>query len=245
MERINFYESDWPNEKLENYAREIADFLYKNKGQLEHFNNLMLISSSWSKANYANQLQGWTAIRRRRKKIAAPDTEQLIRLVKGFFEICESNEEIRKLRGLVPEKLLEKIFNDRYVGTVCKTGYGKGVALDGRELKYECPAPFETAEDCDKNRQSVDAGMWDGTYGEFVEVKFSPQAFQTKDINYLRFLAEELKAGSVEHAIFLVSMGDKNLIRKRLEFIHKWTEFEFILIGRDELFEMHNRQYVG
>lgn len=109
----------------------------------------------------------------------------------------------------------------------------------GRQ-SYTVLRKFVTENDSDGRRRTVDAGFWDGFVSEFAEVKLQPRAFQTKDVKYLKLLADELNSNNVPYTIFLVALGDKDLISKklqRLDLINKVSE-EFILIGKDELFQL-------
>ncbi|OZQ62778.1 hypothetical protein CA600_21175 [Paenibacillus sp. VTT E-133280] len=242
INRINFFYSDRPYPTLEPVAGQIADFLYRYQGQLPNFIDFMRISSSWRKNDYKNKLQSWASRKRGRKRVAATDIEMLINSAENFFNVCETDEEIKKIRGLIPEKLVEKVLNNRYMGKACKMGFGKGVEIDGEEIKYICLAAYRGEEDSDENRQSVDAGVWDGNRGEFIEVKFSPGAFHSKDINYLRLLKEKLDDAELLHTVYLISLGDKNLTRKKLESIDKWNDSEFVIIGSDELFQLEDAE---
>lgn len=238
INKINFFPSDIHIPHLEITANDIANFLIKFKGQLRYFTELMRLSSPWKKSDYHNQLEKWIASKRGRKKYVAPDTQLLFDCSRKFFETCNNDAEILKMRGLVPEKLVEKIFKERYNGKVCRMGYGKGVEIEGKRIIYSCTNPYEIDGDSNGRRQSVDAGVWDGHLGEFVEVKFNPEAFHTKDINYLKLLILELQNSNCNHIIYLISMGDKNLTMSRLRSLNLWSDSEFKLIGADELFTL-------
>lgn len=240
LERINFFESDRHIDRLDKVAEKVADFLFNNRNRMLSFTDLMRISSSWDKKNYTNNLQRWGASVRGRKKVKVPDTEAFIAVVNEFFNVCENNQELKKIRGLVPEKLIEMIMNKRHNDKICKIEFGKGVEIDSERVIYECSNPYTTAEDSDRNRQSVDAGFWDGKLGEFIEVKFNPEAFHTKDINYLRKLNSKLKDSDIEHKLYLVSFGEKTLTQKKLESLEKWIVDEFVIIGKEELFNLEN-----
>lgn len=240
LTRITFERKDGVYPRLESAAEKIAEFLYAYKSRIQEFCDLMRISSNWSKSNYKNELAKWASMTKgRRKKNVAPDTEQLVVSAYLFFDTCQDNQEIRKMRGLVPEKLVEKIFLLRYQGKTRNQGFGALVTLDKEDIKYICEAPYDKGpEDSDKNRQTVDAGAWDGKKGEFIEVKFNPEAFHTKDIRYLRLLASELKNKELNHSIYLIAMDDKNLTEQRLKHLDLWESGEFILVGREEIFEL-------
>lgn len=110
-------------------------------------------------------------------------------------------------------------------------GFGVKVLINGVPVIYQ--PSIQTATD--KRRQSVDAAAWNTQNGEFAEVKFNPEIFEEKDINYLKHLEQQLEANSVSHTILVVSFSDpivtKNeLIAKKL--VNK--DSNFVIIGPDE-----------
>lgn len=236
--RIQFCHSDYPYPNLEPTAKKIAEFLFTYRSQFRPFCEFMRISSTWTLDNYKTKLQKWSqAIAPNRKK-AAPDTLQLINLTHEFFSVCQNEEDRKKMRGLVPEKLFEKVFSLRHSGKKGVFGYGVMVVVDGKPVKYIPSFSYKKEDDSDVYRQTVDAGFWDGKVGEFAEVKFSPEAFHTKDIKYLQLLANELNTAGLNYSILLVSFDNKELIRFKLQRLGLWKkEDSFYLIGRDELFQ--------
>lgn len=238
LEKIDFFTSDTYYKHLDLIACEIANFLFQHRSQLFLFKELMRLSAKWTKADYKKLLEQWIASKKGRKKTFASDTLGLFEYSNKFFSVCKNDNEILKMRGLVPEKIVEKIFNERYSGKICRMGYGKGVEIEGKRIVYTCASPYSKDGDSDRNRQSVDAGVWDGNKGEFVEVKFNPEAFHTKDINYLRLLILELKESQCDHIIYLISMGNKKLTEERLISLNILENSEFRLIGGEELFEL-------
>lgn len=239
MDRIKFKNSDFPTPHLEPTAEKIADFLYNHRSKLSDFSNFMRVSGTWTLRNYRQYLQTWSAGIRGKRKSAAPDTLQLISLVEEFFSVCQTEDDRKKMRGLVPEKLFAKVFQERHYGKRGIYGYGVMIEIDGDNVKYECKEPYETADDSDRNRQSVDAAFWDGKMGEFAEVKVNPEAFHTKDINYLRILQSRLKEANLDYSIFLIAFDSKDLIERKLNRLNLWKSGEeFYLIGRDDLFNL-------
>lgn len=241
MKRITFEESDYEYPHLEVVADEIASFLYESSSYIFNiFIDFMRTSINFRVDNYKSLVQKWFSVPIKNRKNAAPDILKLEEICECFFEVCQTDEEITKMRGLVPEKLFELIFEKRHTGKDCTIGYGVKVLIDGKTILYRPEKPFVPENDSDGNRQTVDAGFWDGSVSEFAEVKLQPCAFQTKDVKYLKLLADELNGNNIPYTIFLVALGDKDLIRKklqRLDLINKVSE-EFILIGKDELFQL-------
>ena len=236
--RVQFLPSDYSYPHLEPTAEKIADFLFTYRSQFRDFCDFMRISSTWTLNNYKDKLQRWSNAKAPNRKKAAPDTLQLIDLTHEFFSVCQNEDDRKKMRGLVPEKLFEKVFCLRHSGKKGVFGYGVIVVIDGKPVKYVPSFPYETKDDSDVYRQTVDAGFWDGEAGEFAEVKFSPEAFHTKDIKYLRLLVDQLKNAGLNHSVFLVCFDQKELIRFKLQRLGLWEKGEpFYLIGRDELFQ--------
>lgn len=244
MNSITFSPSDYSYPNLEPLADDIANFLYKHKSKIADFCELMRISGNWDKSNYKNQLLRWESSKvGRRRKNAAADTLQLIDYCHSFFDICTNKQEIDKMRGLVPEKLVEKIFSLRYKDKSYEDmGFGVVVNINNQPIEYHCRSPYSNQEDSDGYRQSVDAGVWDGSIGEFAEVKFRPQAFHTKDIKYLQLLASSLSSKGINYQIFLICFDDKNLTEEKLKTLNLWSAGEFILIGREEVFDLQAKQ---
>lgn len=241
MGKISFEKSDYEYPDLEPVADEIASFLYESSSYiLDMFIEFMRTSDKVSLSNYKTFAQKWFSFIKNRKK-AASDIVKLEELCHLFFEVCNKESEVKKMRGLVPEKLFERVFKKRHSGKDCSIGYGVKVLINGNPIVHRPLNTFENKNDSDKNRQTVDAGFWDGNAGEFAEIKLQPHAFQTKDIKYLRVLADELCNNSISHTIFLVALGNKDLIRHkltRLGLIGEENSNEFTLIGKDELFQL-------
>jgi hypothetical protein len=239
--KIEFKRSDYEYPDLEAGADEIALFLFESSSYiLNKFVDFMRTSSNVNLGNYKQFIQKWFSNDIKSKKKAPADIVRLSELCGRFFEVCKHDDEIKKMRGLVPEKLFEKIFEKRHNGKDCSIGYGVKVLINGNAVVYKPLKIFETDEDSDKYRQTVDAGFWDGHSGEFAEIKLQPHAFHTKDINYLRELADKLYSNSISYTIYLVTLDDKDLIRHkliRLGLIGDEDSHEFILLGKEELFQ--------
>lgn len=129
------------------------------------------------------------------------------------------------MRGLIPEKLYERHFSKVHEGR--NIGFGKKVNINGQDIIYE---PDVSTQD-DHKRQSIDAGSWDGTNGEFVEVKFQPTAFKVKDIGYLNLLEKSLDQYGIQHRIKLLTFDNVEVTRQLLlaeRLISQNTRFEII-----------------
>lgn len=233
--QIEFFSSDWPAPHLEPLAIEIAEFLHVHKSKIDEFNSFMRISGNWKMATYQQSLERWIAGIMPRPKRAAADTKEMINLIRQIFQVCLNDSDWKKIRGLIAEKIFEIYFNKKHSIDVEK-GYGALVKINQTEIKYRPSNPFDNIHDSDLPRQTVDAGSWDGVHGEFVEVKFNPEAFHTKDINYLKLLQSELDKTVISHQIFLVSFDDTSLIKRKLQQIGLLSGIEnFKLLNQTEV----------
>ncbi|WP_100010118.1 hypothetical protein [Lentibacillus sediminis] len=243
IDKVTFVKSDYDYPQLEKVADDFALFLFNaSPSILGIFVEFMRTSTPVSFHDYKPFNQKFFSKLIKNEKKAPPDIKKLRDFCHLFFETCQTDDEIKKMRGLVPEKLFEKIFNKRHESKDnCHIDYGVKVLINNKAVYYKPDNPFETEEDIDKPRQSVDAGFWDGHEGEFAEVKLQPHAFRTKDIGYLRLLAEKLNENDISYCIFLVAFNNKELITsqlERLQLISKDNASEFSLIGTKELFQL-------
>ncbi|HEY4536915.1 MAG TPA: hypothetical protein VIG45_00505 [Erysipelothrix sp.] len=223
---ITFAPSDRPVPHLEALATDIKDavFQYRNRRyEIDRF----LRHSKNTIATYQAHYDRWS--RKYMLKNTPSDEREFAVLLGRIGTECTSDEEWQKLRGIIAEKLFEPYFKEKHLGS--DMGFGVKVLINGVPVIYQ-PSTQTTT---DKRRQSVDAGAWDTKNGEFVEVKFNPEIFEEKDINYLKHLEQQLEANSVSHTILVVSFSDpivtKNeLIAKKL--VNK--DSNFVIIGPDE-----------
>lgn len=239
MDTVRFVKSDFSYPHLEEAASEIASFLYEYRSPVivRTFIEFMRVNIRITLKNYKPFTDKFFSkvIKNRRK--APPDLLQLEKLCNRLFEACESDDEIIKMRGLIPEKLFGMIFEKRHYGKNCNIGYGAKVLINGKVIEYQPKKPFKTEDDSDQPRKTIDAGFWDGDFGEFVEIKLSPLAFQTKEIKYLKLLESELQKDDLPHTIFLVALENKDLIKHRLKRLNLYYD-NFVLVGKEELFDL-------
>ena len=237
LDCIRFRKLDFPKPDLEPTAVQIAEFILTHPGHFEEFCEWLRFSTSWRKHNYQTPLAYWKKLKIGRAKKLAADTQLFLALVDKFFSVCRHDEDIKAMRGLVAENLLYKVFIKRYEGQICKLDTGCSVIVDGLEVIYVCPAPLydDVNHDADINKKTVDIGSWDGVYGEFGEIKVSPDSFQTKDIKYLRLLAQTLFDKALSHKVYLIALQNKELTQHRLRALSCFMEDEFTFIGREDI----------
>lgn len=224
---ITFEASDYPNPKLEAFAEEISVAVRKYRDRIKILNTLLRQSGD-SLKRYRVAFNRWKMPLN--KRTSPPDLLEFAALLDRFDTVCTDDAEWNKLRGVIAEKIFEPYFEQKHTEAIEK-GYGVKVLINNVPVKYRPQNITPT----DSPRQSVDAGAWDGEFGEFVEIKFSPTAFQVKDINYLKLLESRLIENDIEHTIFLVTFNDVEFTRSILEadnLIDDSTKFK--IIGIDD-----------
>lgn len=208
---VTFLPSDWEHKKLEGLAEDISAHVWAGRGRIIDLNNFLKKSGKWQLGKHQDHLQKWKSVYLgRNPKKAAHDKIIFTRLIESIFITCSSQDDWLKMRGLIPEKLYERHFSSIHKGKAM--GFGKKVNINGKDVIYQ---PTIITED-DRKRQSIDAGAWDGTFGEFVEIKFQPTAFRIKDIGYLNLLERKLDEEDIRHIIKLLTFDEvkttKNLL---------------------------------
>lgn len=204
---IEFHPSDIEHPIFEELAELIAKHTYRYKGRINDLNTFMRVSGG---RNHLSMARTWINAFVTNRKKAAADKLEFVTLLERMFVVCKNQEEWNKMRGLIPEKIFEKYFSEKHEHATI--GYGVIVAINQVEVLYR-PNNFEEG---DGNRQTVDAGSWNGDCGEFAEVKFQPQAFGKKEFGYLELLETQLNNAEVEHQILLVSFDDAEFIKRKL-----------------------------
>lgn len=223
---ITFEPSDIKRLTLEALAKEIATAVLKYRSRIVDITAFLKRSGN-TLDTYSKFYKMWSSQFNKRKHPA--DVLEFSSLLGEIGTVCTNDSDWQKLRGLLAESLFEPYFEKKHAGSV--RGYGVIVLIDGEPVLYRP----EVITDTDRNRQSIDAGAWNGEQGEFVEVKFSPSAFQEKDINYLKLLEKSLEDKDVEHKIVLATFDDiiitkGELVSKNL--IDGSSKFE--IIGQED-----------
>ena len=228
---IEFHPSDWKQPQLESVAESVALYIFKYKRSIEDLNSFMRVSGDWWRKDiHKSMFQRWiSAFIPNRKKVAA-DKLEFADLLEEVMDVCETVEQWEKMRGLIPEKIFEKYFSEKH--KFATTGFGVVVAINQAKVLYRP----EVITDGDGNRQTVDAGSWNGHYGEFVEVKFQPEGFKEKEFGYLRLLENRLDKAGADHQIFLVAFDDPDFMKRQL--IYKGylkEDTRFKLLGHQDI----------
>lgn len=117
MEKVTFEKSDYDYPHLEKVATEIASFLERSSPYIFNiFIDFMRTNIKFTVRNYKSEVQRWFSVLIKNPKTAPPDILKLEYLCKRFLEVCQTDDEIGKMRGLVPEKLFELVFKKRHEG---------------------------------------------------------------------------------------------------------------------------------
>lgn len=223
---ITFESSDIKRPTLEALAKEIATAVLKYRSRIADITAFLKRSGN-TLDSYNRFYKMWSSQFNKRKSPA--DVLQFSSLIGKIGTVCTSNKDWQKLRGLLAESLFEPYFEKKHAGSL--KGYGVIVLIDGEPVLYRPEVTTET----DRNRQSIDAGAWNGEQGEFVEVKFSPSAFQEKDINYLKLLEQRLEDKEIAHKIILATFDDVIITKGELvskNLIDDSSKFE--IIGQED-----------
>lgn len=208
VNNVTFSDSDTTKKALVILAVEISDNVRKSRGRVIDLNRFLSKSGKWIFGEHKEKLQQWKAfILGRNPRKAAADLLAFVQLIESIFSTCSSQKDWEKMRGLIPEKLFEPHFS--LINHGKSVGFGVNVIINGKKVHYEPGNPTES-------RQTVDAGAWDGLFGEFIEIKFQPRAFKQKDIGYLKLLEKKLDDDEISHKIKLLTFDDvsttKNLL---------------------------------
>lgn len=230
-EVIKFEAKDWPYPDLEEPALNLARFIHNHRSFLEILTTFMRVSAPWWRNGVENsRFQEWVQGIIPNRKKAASDMLQFVDLMHEIKTACTTPDEWDKMRGIIPEKLFEIYFLRKHVKAAKEFG--------AQVLVYDQPVIYRylDGQEQERTRKTVDAGSWDGERGEFVEVKFQPDAFQKKDIGYLECLEEKLEQHSIINTIFLVTFDNNtDFVRRMLEskdLLSKESKF-LILSGED------------
>lgn len=223
---ITFAPSDRPVPHLEVLATDIKDAVFKYRNRryelarfLRHTGNTLI--------TYQRHYDRWSITYKQKKTPA--DERKFAELLGRIGAECTSDEDWQKLRGIIAEKLFEPYFIEKHLGS--DIGFGVQVLINSTPVIYQPQIRTNT----DKRRQSIDAGAWDTKRGEFAEIKFNPEIFEEKDINYLKHLEQQLNVSSVPHTILVVSFSDPVITKNALlskNLID--ASSKFVMIGPDE-----------
>lgn len=228
---ISFEVKDWVYPNLEPVAKDLALFIHRHKSLMGDLNSFMRISSTWWRNGKQTEMFNiWRNGYVPNPKRTTPDKIQLAEKLQIVKNVCETQEDWNKMRGLIPEKVFEIYFNHKH-GSYTRE-YGAQVLIHGQRVSYKKPQNDGTTA----SRITVDAGSWDGTCGEFVEVKFQPEGFNETDLGYLNLLEEKLMHHDINHCIFLVSFDkDISYVKSRLEGKSLLpTDSKFKILGPEE-----------
>lgn len=223
---ITFEPSDKPIPHLETLAKDIATAVFKYRNRRYELDRFLRHTGN-TLTNFQSYFNRWSETYK--KKTTPADEREFAELLGRISTECTSDEEWQKLRGVIAEKIFEPYFSKKHNGS--DIGFGVKILINNEAVIYEPKISTET----DKRRQSVDAGAWDSKKGEFAEVKFNPEIFEEKDINYLKHLEKKLNDSLVSHTILIVSFSEMVVTKNAL--VSKGlisVDHTFKIIGPDE-----------
>lgn len=230
ISRVTFKTLDRKHPHLEQTAMNIAIFLMNHRSLIHDYHQFMKVSTSWQKETFRRELDVWFA--HKYKRVRAQDHHDFKKLLYEYGEVCSNQVEIEKMRGLVPERLSELVFQDLCAPDIISAG--AEVAIDGRPVRYSINS--------DEKKRTVDVGWKSAASTHFAEVKCSPRTFRQKDICYLRLLHEKMKEAELAYQTYLVSLDEKDYLRLSLEELQLWDSGDqFILWGKAELMSQRSQ----
>jgi len=224
--KVTLKRTDKSIESLEKPADCVAEFLYYNYCYIDKFNDLMRISKYWDRTQRVCKLKEWeTSIKKQRNK--KDNDENFINLMKEIFQKCRNDDYFKKIRGLIPEKLVERLFAIRSSEAI-QLSFGCCVTINGEKIEY-----YKLNE----QKTTVDVGAIYKTFGEFAEVKLTPLSLHEKDTAYLKLLIEALKNNGIKHKVFIITLDDKKLAEAKVEnSIGK--NYDICVVGKNELLDL-------
>lgn len=200
--RIRFEEKDWRHPSVDNLAEAVTAFILQNQ---YYYSNYLIpfLRITGTPRNYKNM--GHRFCDQCQKNLTG-DAKQLNTHMRSALKL--SIEEFQKFRGTVAEKLVEPLFKERNQEKRCY--FGAATWINGRKVIIQHES---------NSRQTVDAIAWHDLTesGDFMEIKFKPEAFDQITMKYLEELHNQLRQASIEHTIQLLAFDDDYAIQNIIE----------------------------
>ncbi|WP_027938016.1 hypothetical protein [Anaeroarcus burkinensis] len=237
--RIVFEHMDWGiSPEMESAAKNIANFLHDHPDKIELAREGMraLVDIRKRNADWVSHFQNWKNVvcKMKRINVNAPDYKAFFQLIKNCFDVCGTLKDFEKMCGTVPEKYVEVAYETRYISRHPQLrDNGCKVIIDGNEVVYQPECTVDRDGDADIRCVSVDIAAWDGRFSDFIEIKISPEGFQTKNINYFRLLRQRLVEKDLRHFIRLYTWGQKDLLKERLALLGVGEDEFLLLVGKE------------
>lgn len=212
---IIFTRTDYSlSQHIINIVHELADHFKVRRSYIPQFCSMIRGSKRWNMSNLNSQLGFWE-----QRMSGIEGTRTIIDIVKRAFLGCQSNEDIKHLRGAMVEALIIGVHGGTATLNDNRYGWGALVTLvlssGPKEIKYRCHEFQHGIECC--NRSTVDYGYWDGHHGKFYECKAQPAAIGCKEIKYMQELKTQLEANSISHEVFFVCPESREAIEMKLD----------------------------
>lgn len=204
---ITFEITDFSNPRLESLAISISEAATQYRGRVRDLVQFLKRSGNTIET-YKKFFVGWEQFYVKRK--SPPDIISFRNELKKIESVCQNDTDWQKLRGLIAEEIYKKYFESEY--EKFRKSYGSKVKINNKDVIY---SPQSVTEK-DRRKVSVDAGSWNGIYGEFVEVKLSASAIEEKDLNYMQHLHKQLSANFLAHKLTIICFDDEVMIKGAL-----------------------------
>lgn len=245
---ICFRDEDVRNQNFEIVAERISDFVNIKVEYLKPIVALLKICVGWTPNLYDEKLKKW--IETYGPSHPSIDfSDEFIVLLKDFFSVCMTMKDLRKMRGLIPEKIISKIFEYRHANKPTVINFGCSICIYGKYVRYICVKNKRIREHCATSnvicgnggckgsKMTVDVATWNLNNGEFVEIKLSPRSFHYIDGAYLCQLQDELLKYDISHAIYVITFESKDVTEERIKEYFIKTKKPYI-IGINEIFSL-------
>lgn len=219
--------------------RHTEEFMYD-------FMTLFTLSKRWNVGNVDNKLNEFKSYFCHEE--SKEDRENAFNLISESFNLCQNDDDFKKLRGEIFETIIVGKFsgtkvleeNDQFKAP--HYGWGCEVKLHSPKseytVRYYCRnnslIPGALPEFCQR-RNTVDYGEWDGLAGVFIECKVSPYLIGCKEFNYLQELKNVLERNSISYKIYYACSTSRRSICNHLSRIGNDYEKMFHYLGSEDL----------
>ena len=222
-------------------AINLATLLIKDSDKIELAREVLRVAIGWKNSgDWSKPFQEWKNWIYKKMKVKPTDLayKDFFYCIEKCFQSCQTVDDFKKMCGLVPEKYAKLCYEKRYREIKPHNlGCGCMVIIEGINIIYQPEKVIEDDVNGDRDDRcvTVDLAAWDGYISDFIEIKVSPNLFQTKNINYFRLLRSELENKKLKHLIRLYSWGNKELLIQRLATLNVSEHEFFLFIGKDLL----------
>ncbi|UDB47311.1 hypothetical protein [Bacillus safensis] len=161
------------------------------------------------------------------------DGAEIISIFEEAISGCTDVDTTNKVRGALAEGVLLGIYGNPIMKAK-SFGWGSNVNLlsenkqHTHKVRYRCPKQCDINSPNCYNRETIDLGIWDGSYGEFFECKTRPSSVGWPEINYLKELNKNLNKKKIKHKIYFATTSTVD--QTKLELSRKFPCEDFFEI---------------